>query len=160
MGEGGRSDQGVGLGLPGVKGCAAFPRSLQPSAEHGLNSVSGGSWTNQSALPRLWAKTADLEASLTRSSSLPPHITHNPGATTNISPAHGPTARFILASPNPDCPGGSDIESGLTGVSSCTMAVFAMGWHKPDNVAGSSAPAIMVGLFVATGGLLFGYDTG
>ncbi|KAJ4297282.1 glucose transporter [Collariella sp. IMI 366227] len=40
------------------------------------------------------------------------------------------------------------------------MAVFAMGWHKPDNVAGSSAPAIMVGLFVATGGLLFGYDTG
>ncbi|KAI1772679.1 hexose transporter [Hypoxylon cercidicola] len=39
------------------------------------------------------------------------------------------------------------------------MAI-AMGWHKPDNVAGSSAPAIMVGLFVATGGLLFGYDTG
>jgi len=35
-----------------------------------------------------------------------------------------------------------------------------MSWHKPDNVAGSSAPAIMVGLFVATGGLLFGYDTG
>ena len=40
-----------------------------------------------------------------------------------------------------------------------TMAI-AMGWHKPDNVAGSSAPAIMVGLFVASGGLLFGYDTG
>ncbi|RFU24908.1 hypothetical protein B7463_g11427, partial [Scytalidium lignicola] len=38
--------------------------------------------------------------------------------------------------------------------------VIAMAWHKPDNVAGSSAPAIMVGLFVATGGLLFGYDTG
>lgn len=37
---------------------------------------------------------------------------------------------------------------------------YAMAWHKPDNVAGSSAPAIMVGLFVATGGLLFGYDTG
>lgn len=35
-----------------------------------------------------------------------------------------------------------------------------MGWRKPDNVAGSSAPAISVGLFVATGGLLFGYDTG
>jgi len=34
------------------------------------------------------------------------------------------------------------------------------GWKKPDNVAGSSAPAIMIGLFVATGGLLFGYDTG
>nr|AAA99806.1 RCO3 [Neurospora crassa] len=40
------------------------------------------------------------------------------------------------------------------------MAIFAMGWQKPDNVAGSSAPAIMVGLFVATGGLLLGYDTG
>jgi len=39
------------------------------------------------------------------------------------------------------------------------MAI-AMGWHKPDSVAGSSAPAIMVGLFVATGGFLFGYDTG
>ncbi|KAG5992718.1 glucose transporter [Claviceps lovelessii] len=39
------------------------------------------------------------------------------------------------------------------------MAI-AMGWHKPDNVAGSSAPAIMVGAFVASGGLLFGYDTG
>ncbi|KOS21573.1 putative glucose transporter rco-3 [Escovopsis weberi] len=39
------------------------------------------------------------------------------------------------------------------------MAI-AMSWHKPDNVAGSSAPAIMVGLFVASGGLLFGYDTG
>ncbi|KAI0151553.1 general substrate transporter [Xylariaceae sp. FL1272] len=41
------------------------------------------------------------------------------------------------------------------------MAIaMAMGWHKPDSVAGSSAPAIMVGLFVASGGLLFGYDTG
>ncbi|TVY55267.1 putative glucose transporter rco-3, partial [Lachnellula cervina] len=40
-----------------------------------------------------------------------------------------------------------------------TMAI-AMAWHKPDNVAGSSAPAIMVGLFVACGGILFGYDTG
>ncbi|CZR55222.1 probable RCO3 glucose transporter [Phialocephala subalpina] len=35
-----------------------------------------------------------------------------------------------------------------------------MTFRKPDSVAGSSAPAIMVGLFVATGGLLFGYDTG
>ncbi|EKD18447.1 putative glucose transporter rco-3 [Drepanopeziza brunnea f. sp. 'multigermtubi' MB_m1] len=43
--------------------------------------------------------------------------------------------------------------------SSSTMAI-AMAWQKPDNVAGSSAPAIMIGLFVATGGLLFGYDTG
>lgn len=47
---------------------------------------------------------------------------------------------------------------------STTPAFFAMaiamGWQKPDNVAGSSAPAIMVGLFVASGGLLFGYDTG
>lgn len=40
------------------------------------------------------------------------------------------------------------------------MAKFAMGWSKPDNVAGSSAPAILIGIFVATGGLLFGYDTG
>ncbi|KAF7558715.1 hypothetical protein G7046_g5436 [Stylonectria norvegica] len=39
------------------------------------------------------------------------------------------------------------------------MAI-AMGWQKPDNVAGSSMPAIMIGLFVASGGLLFGYDTG
>ncbi|KAI3398851.1 hypothetical protein diail_8360 [Diaporthe ilicicola] len=37
---------------------------------------------------------------------------------------------------------------------------FAMGWRKPDNIAGSSAPAIMIGIFVASGGLLFGYDTG
>ncbi|KAI9737678.1 MAG: glucose transporter [Claussenomyces sp. TS43310] len=35
-----------------------------------------------------------------------------------------------------------------------------MGWIKPDNVAGSAAPAIMIGLFVSFGGLLFGYDTG
>lgn len=35
-----------------------------------------------------------------------------------------------------------------------------MGWSKPDNVAGSAAPAIMIGLFVAFGGILFGYDTG
>lgn len=40
------------------------------------------------------------------------------------------------------------------------MAKLAMGWSKPDNVAGSSAPAILIGIFVATGGLLFGYDTG
>ncbi|KAF4624385.1 hypothetical protein G7Y89_g13786 [Cudoniella acicularis] len=39
------------------------------------------------------------------------------------------------------------------------MAIV-MAWHKPDNVAGSCGAAIMVGLFVATGGLLFGYDTG
>ncbi|RDW73099.1 MFS sugar transporter-like protein [Coleophoma cylindrospora] len=38
--------------------------------------------------------------------------------------------------------------------------VYGVIWQKPDNVAGSSAPAIMVGLFVACGGLLFGYDTG
>jgi len=53
-----------------------------------------------------------------------------------------------------------------------------MGWTKPDkhslpvahrcgqpandsnSVAGSAAPAIMIGLFVAFGGILFGYDTG
>ncbi|KAF5022670.1 hypothetical protein F66182_5218 [Fusarium sp. NRRL 66182] len=38
--------------------------------------------------------------------------------------------------------------------------VLAMGWHKPENFAGSSVRAIMVGLFVASGGLLFGYDLG
>ncbi|KAI9882815.1 MAG: hypothetical protein M1823_005441 [Watsoniomyces obsoletus] len=31
---------------------------------------------------------------------------------------------------------------------------------KPEGVAGSSVPAILVGLFVAFGGVLFGYDTG
>jgi hypothetical protein len=31
---------------------------------------------------------------------------------------------------------------------------------KPNSVAGSAAPAIMIGLFVAFGGILFGYDTG
>ncbi|KAL2113952.1 hypothetical protein VUR80DRAFT_1530 [Thermomyces stellatus] len=39
------------------------------------------------------------------------------------------------------------------------MAI-AMGWQRPDNVAGTAAPAVMVGLFVASAGLLFGYDTG
>ena len=39
------------------------------------------------------------------------------------------------------------------------MAI-AMGWRKPSAIAGSSAPAVMVGIFVASGGLLFGYDTG
>ncbi|KAK3987754.1 general substrate transporter [Cladorrhinum sp. PSN332] len=36
------------------------------------------------------------------------------------------------------------------------MVVFA----KPPNVAGTSTPAVLLCLFVATGGLLFGYDTG
>ncbi|KAJ5153731.1 Major facilitator superfamily domain general substrate transporter [Penicillium coprophilum] len=31
---------------------------------------------------------------------------------------------------------------------------------KPDDAVGSAAPAIMIGLFVAFGGVLFGYDTG
>jgi len=31
---------------------------------------------------------------------------------------------------------------------------------KPDDVAGSAWPAIIIGLFVAFGGVLFGYDTG
>ncbi|MCJ1477590.1 High-affinity glucose transporter rgt2 [Lambiella insularis] len=34
------------------------------------------------------------------------------------------------------------------------------GLNKPDNVAGSAAPAIAIGCFVAFGGVLFGYDTG
>ena len=33
-------------------------------------------------------------------------------------------------------------------------------WRKPESVAGSAAPAIMIGCFVAFGGILFGYDTG
>ncbi|KAF9891209.1 Plasma membrane low glucose sensor [Aspergillus nanangensis] len=32
--------------------------------------------------------------------------------------------------------------------------------NKPDNAAGSATPAIAIGLFVAFGGVLFGYDTG
>jgi MFS transporter, SP family, sugar:H+ symporter len=28
---------------------------------------------------------------------------------------------------------------------------------KPDNAAGSAAPAIIIGMFVAFGGVLFGY---
>lgn len=32
--------------------------------------------------------------------------------------------------------------------------------NSQNSVAGSAAPAIMIGLFVAFGGLLFGYDTG
>ncbi|KAL5050638.1 hypothetical protein BDW71DRAFT_194396 [Aspergillus fruticulosus] len=32
--------------------------------------------------------------------------------------------------------------------------------RKPDDAAGSAAPAIMIGLFVAFGGVLYGYDTG
>ncbi|KAI9818980.1 MAG: High-affinity glucose transporter rgt2 [Thelocarpon impressellum] len=31
---------------------------------------------------------------------------------------------------------------------------------KPENVAGSAAPAILIGLFVSFGGILYGYDTG
>ncbi|KAK4648044.1 glucose transporter [Podospora bellae-mahoneyi] len=38
--------------------------------------------------------------------------------------------------------------------------MVGFGWRKPANVAGTSAPAILLSLFVATGGLLFGYDTG
>ncbi|KAL4739901.1 hypothetical protein BDV11DRAFT_169674 [Aspergillus similis] len=32
--------------------------------------------------------------------------------------------------------------------------------RKPDDAAGSAAPAILIGLFVAFGGVLYGYDTG
>lgn len=35
-----------------------------------------------------------------------------------------------------------------------------LGIHKPETVAGSSGPAIVIGTFVAFGGILFGYDTG
>jgi MFS transporter, SP family, sugar:H+ symporter len=37
---------------------------------------------------------------------------------------------------------------------------MGFGIHKPANVAGSAAPAIIIGCFVAFGGILFGYDTG
>ncbi|KFZ14482.1 hypothetical protein V502_06080 [Pseudogymnoascus sp. VKM F-4520 (FW-2644)] len=41
------------------------------------------------------------------------------------------------------------------------MVVFDLtAWRKPESAAGSSAPAIMIGAFVAFGGILFGYDTG
>lgn len=35
-----------------------------------------------------------------------------------------------------------------------------LGVKKPDTMAGSSAPAILIGIFVAFGGILYGYDTG
>ncbi|CAO3673508.1 unnamed protein product [Umbelopsis vinacea] len=35
-----------------------------------------------------------------------------------------------------------------------------LGLHKPENVAGSALPAILMGAFVAFGGVLYGYDTG
>ncbi|KAI4152183.1 MAG: hypothetical protein LQ340_003059 [Diploschistes diacapsis] len=35
-----------------------------------------------------------------------------------------------------------------------------VGFSKPQNTAGSAAPAIAIGCFVAFGGILFGYDTG
>lgn len=40
--------------------------------------------------------------------------------------------------------------------------VLAMlkGFRKPDHVAGSAAPAIIMSIFVSFGGILFGYDTG
>lgn len=36
----------------------------------------------------------------------------------------------------------------------------AFAFKKPEGTAGSSAPAILIGAFVAFGGVLFGYDTG
>ncbi|RMZ84877.1 hypothetical protein DV738_g456, partial [Chaetothyriales sp. CBS 135597] len=37
---------------------------------------------------------------------------------------------------------------------------MVLGIKKPDDVAGSALPAILVGVFVSFGGVLFGYDTG
>lgn len=39
-----------------------------------------------------------------------------------------------------------------------SLVLFAMGFalKKPDNAVGSAAPAIIIGLFVAFGGILFG----
>ena len=121
----------------------------------------GRSWANHRAPPRLRAKTADLEAS---------HPLFLPSAPYYPSPVSGErhlTSRFRWFNDthqprivNPRQSRRPRHQIWREGRLLCTMAGFAMGWHKPDNVAGSSAPAIMVGLFVATGGLLFGYDTG
>ena len=152
----------------GAGGCAALLEPAQSLLAHGTH------WQKARALlagllpagpitarpPDLRAKTADLEACTLLFPPFCPILPRLDTPNDHALAPDGPTARRNIASPTPDCFGDSDIESGLTGTSSCTMAIFAMGWHKPDNVAGSSAPAIMVGLFVATGGLLFGYDTG
>lgn len=37
---------------------------------------------------------------------------------------------------------------------------MVLGIKKPADVPGSSVPAIVIGIFVAFGGILFGYDTG
>jgi SP family sugar:H+ symporter-like MFS transporter len=37
---------------------------------------------------------------------------------------------------------------------------MAIGFKKPTDTVGKTWPAIAVGLFVAFGGVLFGYDTG
>lgn len=34
---------------------------------------------------------------------------------------------------------------------------MGLGLKRPDDAVGSAAPAIMIGLFVAFGGVLFGY---
>ena len=36
---------------------------------------------------------------------------------------------------------------------------MGFGFKKPDDAAGAAAPAIIIGLFVAFGGVLFGYDS-
>ncbi|KAL5354535.1 hypothetical protein ACLOAV_000624 [Pseudogymnoascus australis] len=46
------------------------------------------------------------------------------------------------------------------GIESKKGLAVVMFWKKPDNVAGTTAPAILIGLFVTFGGLLYGYDTG
>jgi SP family sugar:H+ symporter-like MFS transporter len=37
---------------------------------------------------------------------------------------------------------------------------MGLAFKKPEGVPGKSWPAILIGLFVAFGGVLFGYDTG
>lgn len=67
---------------------------------------------------------------------------------------------FLASSPAHTLPSSDAPRQPWIDVRQAVAMAIAMGWHKPDNVAGSSAPAIMVGLFVASGGVLFGYDTG
>ncbi|KAH1549947.1 hypothetical protein KXX57_000425 [Aspergillus fumigatus] len=50
-----------------------------------------------------------------------------------------------------------DISFSSAHINTCTMGLML---KKPEGVPGKSWPAIVIGLFVAFGGVLFGYDTG
>lgn len=40
------------------------------------------------------------------------------------------------------------------------ISQYGLAAQKPDDIAGKSWPAILIGFFVAFGGVLYGYDTG